>query len=120
VSEDNLGIIIQCAHVIILPCKRGTFVANRNDHIMTPSLAMYGEFAEDELEVLDKYVKPGMTVIDVGANIGVHSVALSDMVGRNGLVLSFEPVLCTYNLLCANLAFSGNQNVIAHRAMVGD
>ncbi len=119
-NGGELGMLFQCGHTLVLPCKRGAFAVNRNDHIMTPALAMYGEFAEDEFELLGKYIKPGMTVLDVGANIGTHAVAFAGMVGSAGAVLAFEPVLCNFNLLCANIAFSGHQNIIPHRAIVGN
>lgn len=118
--SDELGLIAQCGHVLVVPCRRGAFAVNRHDTIMTPVLATYGEYGEDELQIHERYLRAGDVVVDVGANIGTHTVAFSDMVGPTGMVVSFEPVLCTYNLLCANVAFSGNQNVITHRAIVGD
>ncbi len=105
--------------VLIVPCRRGDFAVNRHDNIMTYALATYGEFAEDEFDVLGKHVKPGMVVIDVGANIGVHTVAFSKMLQGSGLVLSFEPLPTTYNLLAANLEINGINNVFAQRAAVG-
>lgn len=119
-QAEDLGMLFQCGHVIVLPTRRGAFAVNRHDQIMTPALAMYGEYGEDELEVLSRFIKPGMAVLDVGAHIGTHSIPLSKMVSPGGAVLAFEPTLCTFNLLCANIAFSGQQNVYPHRMMVGD
>jgi len=42
-------------------------------------------------EALDRLVRPGMTVADVGANIGKHTLALADRVGAGGHVHAFEP-----------------------------
>lgn len=42
-------------------------------------------------EALDRLVRPGMTVADVGANIGKHTLALADRVGPDGRVHAFEP-----------------------------
>jgi len=36
-------------------------------------------------------LKPGMTFIDVGANIGLYSMLAADLVGEHGRVISFEP-----------------------------
>ncbi|MEM7230265.1 MAG: FkbM family methyltransferase [Planctomycetota bacterium] len=38
-----------------------------------------------------KHVRPGQTVLDIGANKGVYSYWLSRQVGRSGRVLAFEP-----------------------------
>src|SRR5262245_18753552 len=36
-------------------------------------------------------VKPGMTALDVGANVGAYSLLLGQWVGANGAVFAFEP-----------------------------
>lgn len=41
--------------------------------------------------VCKQIVREGDTVLDIGANIGVVTVLLSDLVGLNGVVHSFEP-----------------------------
>ncbi len=99
-------------------CRRGPLMVNKNEHIMAWALAVYGEFAEDELELIERYLKPGMTVLDVGANIGTHATAFAKMVNP-GPVYAFEPHLCNFNILCGNIAMRGTQNVYPQRAMIG-
>src|SRR5580658_10924570 len=55
------------------------------------SVFVDGSFEPDELAFIRRMVKPGMTVVDAGANIGVHSLVLADCVGAAGMVHSFEP-----------------------------
>lgn len=43
-------------------------------------------------EVLRSFVKAGMTVFDVGANVGFLSVIAARLVGTNGRVVCFEPL----------------------------
>ena len=58
------------------------------------------------VELMKKYLKKGETFIDVGANIGYLSAVGADLVGKNGLVVSFEPVLnifhCLKNIVTLN------------------
>src|SRR6478672_526696 len=37
------------------------------------------------------FLKPGMNVIDIGANIGEYSLFLADLVGPRGRVIAVEP-----------------------------
>lgn len=68
-------------------------------------LAIYlGNMFERETQnALRKWVRPGSTVLDVGANIGAHSLPLAQLVGPSGRVLSFEPTDYAYRKLRRNL-----------------
>ncbi|MCJ7805543.1 FkbM family methyltransferase [Patescibacteria group bacterium] len=53
---------------------------------------LYKRFNErEEIEFIKKVIKPGMIVLDIGANIGFFTLILSDLVGRKGKVYAFEP-----------------------------
>jgi FkbM family methyltransferase len=45
----------------------------------------------DEQAVMQRFVKPGQVVYDIGANIGLHTALLSSIVGPSGRVCAFEP-----------------------------
>lgn len=44
-----------------------------------------------EIEFLKQQIKPDMTVLDIGANIGFYTNILASLVGKNGKVHAFEP-----------------------------
>src|SRR5215831_20833742 len=46
---------------------------------------------EKEMDFLRHWLRSGMTVIDIGANIGVYSLPISRLVGRTGCVFAYEP-----------------------------
>ena len=46
---------------------------------------------EKEWPFVLQFVRPGMTFVDIGANVGVYSLAVARAVGLTGRVLSFEP-----------------------------
>jgi len=58
---------------------------------------------EPELRVVRYLVKPRDNVIDIGANIGVYSKILSELVGPDGHVYSIEPFPPTFEILCYNV-----------------
>jgi len=59
------------------------------------------------------YVKPGMTVYDIGANIGVISILFAKTVGKTGQVVSFEALPANIERLKQNLIVSGYQNKVS-------
>jgi len=58
---------------------------------------------EPELRVVLYLAKPGDTVIDIGANVGVYTKILSELVGPKGHVYSIEPFAPTFEILCYNV-----------------
>jgi FkbM family methyltransferase len=46
---------------------------------------------EKEMDFLRHWLRPGMTVIDIGANLGVYSVPMARLVGQTGHVFAYEP-----------------------------
>ncbi len=51
-----------------------------------------GGWSEPELDLIPLAVRPGETVIDIGANYGLYSYHLARAVGPRGKVFAFEPV----------------------------
>jgi FkbM family methyltransferase len=61
----------------------------------------------------------GKVAVDVGANIGVHTIHLSEAVGTTGRVFAFEPEPHVAELLRENCALNGSANVMVLQAAVG-
>jgi FkbM family methyltransferase len=59
--------------------------------IVTSVLVAEGNWFEKEMEFWRSWIKPGMTVIDVGANVGVYTFSAARQVGPEGRVLAVEP-----------------------------
>lgn len=79
-----------------------------------------GLFEEDLTHVVNKIIKRGDTVIDVGANIGYYSVIFSKLVGEGGNVISFEPTNHYMNVLKMNLEANNVSNVKIIKAGLSD
>ena len=73
-----------------------------------------------EVNFLESIVKEGMNVIDIGANIGITTVAVAKKVGRTGKLYSFEPVPEYSNILKKNLSSNGLENVEIYELAVTD
>jgi FkbM family methyltransferase len=50
-----------------------------------------GVFEPNESKLISGYLKPGMTFVDVGANVGYYTLLAAALVGASGHVISFEP-----------------------------
>jgi FkbM family methyltransferase len=83
----------------------------RSDSVLAEALFVGAGFEEAEMELMCSLAKPGMRVIDVGANIGLYTVLLGKLVGPTGHVWSFEPYTPVVNYLEQNVRLNDLNNV---------
>jgi FkbM family methyltransferase len=80
----------------------------------------FDESDELDLTIVRKLVEPDSTVVDLGANIGIYTKILSELVGPEGCVISVEPVPQTFALLSRNVRSLGLGNVTCVNAAVSN
>src|SRR5215203_3293686 len=62
-----------------------------------------GMFERNTAIALGKLTKPASLVLDIGANIGAHTLRLAKLVGPEGRVMAFEPTDFAFRKLRRNL-----------------
>jgi FkbM family methyltransferase len=99
--------------------RHGFMLYNPNDFI-GQTLDAYGEWAFSEIDLINQLLKPGFIVLDVGANIGTHTLQFAKSVQPNGLVYAFEPQRIAFEFLCANIVLNNYLNIFPMMAGVSD
>jgi len=69
--------------------------------------------------ILARIIRPGDTVLDVGANLGIVTLQLANLVGQAGTVHSFEPNPKIAQLLAQSVQSNVYQNVVIHKHALG-
>lgn len=84
------------------------------------SIYLLGGFEPATLALYRRLVSPGDYVLDVGANIGSHTLPLALLVGSTGKVLAFEPTRFAVEKLRANAALNPDlqSHVEAHQLLL--
>ena len=78
------------------------------------------QFEPDVAAALRRETKPGMTVIDIGANIGAHTMLLASLVGPQGRVIAFEPTDYGWRKLQRNLSLNTISWIVPVKAALSD
>jgi FkbM family methyltransferase len=86
--------------------------------MMNQAIFLYGTFEISETRLVQSLLRPGMTFIDVGANIGYYTLIAARLVGETGLVHCFEPNDPMRLKLEANIRRNGFGNVVVHAEAV--
>ena len=88
----------------------GVWWVLRNDNVGVPLRT--GIFETAELAFVDRFLRPGMTVLDVGAHHGLYTLLASKRVGKHGRVISFEPSPREGRALRLHLLLNRCRNVV--------
>jgi FkbM family methyltransferase len=80
------------------------------DGAVAPGLRS-GSYEPHLTAVFQRYCRPGMTVVDVGANLGYFTLLASQLVGPSGHVVAVEPSSDNCRLLLSSLRDQGITNV---------
>jgi FkbM family methyltransferase len=78
------------------------------------------QFEKDEFQFISDYIKPGYVVYDIGANIGLHSLFLADVIGSGGCCYSFEPTKATFDSLNENISLNTFNNIFPYNIALSD
>jgi len=95
-------------------------VLDTHDAGLSRDLLVDGIREPDSASVIKGLIRPGQTVIDVGANIGYYALLESRLVGENGRVIAIEPVRDNTRLLEKSIALNGYRNIRVLDMAVGD
>ncbi len=106
----------------LVKARHGWFLVSPLDIYLGRAVVTYGECCEIEWKLLEQILmRLGKDAIEVGANVGVHTVSMaSTLAGMGRRLLAVEPQPVVFQNMCANLALNGLFNVIAENAACGN
>ncbi len=84
------------------------------------TVSHYGTYEELEAKIMEEKIEMGNVVVDVGANIGLHTLNMARIVGNAGQVFAFEPDPSNFEILKKNAKINNYKNIILEQKAVGD
>ena len=89
-----------------------------HDQGLSRTLFLFGKREIDHYVMLHSILKPGMNVLDIGANIGYYAIMESIAIGPSGQITAIEPVHPNVKMLRKNLQLNHVKNVeVIHGAV---
>jgi len=93
---------------------------DKDDRVVSLELLFSKNWEEYERKLFQDAIKPGNTVVDIGAHIGTYTLVAARKVGPTGKVYAFEPLPKNFSLLKKNIEVNGYQNVVLINKAVSD
>lgn len=87
-------------------------ILDLNDKGITKELMFLGTREKEHHMILKETLKPGMVVLDIGANVGYYAVMMGRMVGATGKIYAVEPEVMNYCMLNLNVSLNGLEDVV--------
>lgn len=87
-------------------------LSNKPEYGDSLELSSLGSFEPFETEILEKKIKKGDFVIDLGASVGYYTLLFAKLVGDSGKVFSFESDPDKFAVLEKNVHLNNYQNII--------
>lgn len=103
-----------------LPIGNGLRIRLRTNDVIGKTIYAKGCFERGVAWALERLICPGMTVFDIGANIGYMTLLMSRGAGPNGTVHAFEPCPLPFLELETNVALNHISNVVLNQLAVGE
>jgi FkbM family methyltransferase len=79
-----------------------------------------GSFERNETKIVRQILRPGMTFVDVGANVGYYTALAAQLVGPTGSVFAFDPSEYAFPRLSRMIEVNGLTNVRALQCGLAD
>ena len=94
-------------------------ILDTRDLSLAPHILLDGEWEAWITKVFVDFLKPGMKVLDIGANIGYYSLLAADKIGKEGYLTSFEANPDLASLIFHNLHLNGfhNRSKVVNKAV---
>lgn len=91
-----------------------------NDSEISQELKIFKTHEPLGTEIIKQNVKKGSVCFDIGCNLGYYALLESEIVGKNGQVISFEPSPTNFKCFKENLELNQISNVLAYEVAIGD
>lgn len=80
----------------------------------------FGRYEPDVTAAFERFCRPGDVVIDIGANVGAHTLRIATLVGETGRVYAFEPMDYAFSKLSNNVALNPFKSIQTVRLALSD
>jgi FkbM family methyltransferase len=86
------------------------------------AIYLLGAFEWSTVRAYERIIRPGDVVLDIGANIGAHTLPIARCVGPQGRVIAIEPTVAAFHKLTRNVALNPSvaSQVVMEQALLTD
>ncbi|MBI1976892.1 MAG: FkbM family methyltransferase [Candidatus Omnitrophica bacterium] len=116
----GLGRVVKFKQGVSVRLAGYEITAKSLDRLLALYLYKFSLLGKFQTRLFKEIIRPGMTIVDVGANIGYYTLLFARQAGPEGRVFSFEPEPAQRAVLLENLDRNGVKNVFVSSSALAD
>jgi FkbM family methyltransferase len=110
--DHHINIKVLKKREVIRKVNNYPMILNFDEEGLSRDLMIHRKREIGETETVKKIVKPGMCVLEIGANIGYYTVLMGKLVGKTGKIYAYEPYPRSVNILIRNLKLNNLTDIV--------
>lgn len=99
-------------HVVTTLDNGMSIIVNKHDRCVCWFTRVTGYWDSNETRVLEKIIQPGLKIVEVGSNFGVHTLRMAELVGSAGKIYAFEANPAVSRYLKQSITMNGLTDII--------
>ena len=106
-------VFVNCAdNEVLLRTEAGLLMCSNSDYAVLACLIDSGDLERGTRLLIERLLRPGDVFVDVGANLGIHSLAAARALRGRGKVIAFEPFESNRALLEKSVMLNGYADLV--------
>jgi FkbM family methyltransferase len=87
-------------------------ILNFDEEGLSEALMIYREREVAETETIKSIVRPGMCILEVGANVGYYTILMGKLIGGSGKIYAYEPYPPSFDILIRNIKLNNLTDIV--------
>jgi len=110
--DHHINIRVLKKREVIRKVNNYLMILNFDEEGLSKHLMIHRQREISETDTVKRIVKPGMCILEIGANIGYYTVLMGKLVGKNGKIYAYEPYPPSVNILTRNVELNNLTEIV--------
>jgi FkbM family methyltransferase len=110
--DHYINITVLKKREVIRKVNNYPMILNFDEEGLSKHLMIHREREVAETETVKRIVKPGMCILEIGANVGYYTILMGKLVGKGGKIYAYEPYPSSVDILTRNVKLNNLTDIV--------